>query len=198
MKSKLASTVVLLLLLVACGDDSGGDTAGGSSQGAGMATDSAGSSEDGTAATDSADSADAGSETDGGGARGVVDPQPAGSAIAVVDGQEFAFDLPGGLACQVSEDEFSFSFRIGDNEVVVGGGATQSNGEWFGSVSLDVFADNNVTGYSANIIDNPSAIAIEGNSVSYSGPMEKLVPTGDGSVPQPEDVGNGTISFTCG
>jgi hypothetical protein len=194
MKSRMTLTLVLLLSLTACGDDSGGDTAGRSSDDGTVASDS----DSGTAATDSADSGDAGSDSGSGGSGGVVDPQPPGNAIAVVDGQEFAFDLPGGLACQVSEEEFSFSFRIGDNEVVVGGGATRSNGEWFGSVSLQVFADNNVTDYSANVIDNPSAIAIDGNSVSYSGPMEKRAPTEDGSVPEPEDVGNGTISFTCG
>lgn len=140
------------------------------------------------------------SDDSGGGATNgtVVKVQPPGQAIASVDGLEYSFSSPGGLACAVSDDEFSFSFIIGDNEVVVGGGASISGGQWFGSLTLRIFADNAATEYSAKLIDNPSAIAIDGNSVSYSGPMEKFAPSTDGSLPEPEDVGNGTFSATCG
>jgi hypothetical protein len=41
-----------------------------------------------------------------------------------------------------------------------------------------------------------SGLAFDGDSMSYSGPMEK-VPANDGSLPEPVAVGNGTISVTC-
>ena len=115
----------------------------------------------------------------------------------MVDGLEYTFDTPGGISCTVTDDEFAFSHIIGDNEIVLGGGASISGGQWFGSVTLRVFADNGVTEYSAKIVDNPSGIAVDGNSVSYSGPMEKRAPSNDGSPSEPEDVGNGTFSATC-
>jgi hypothetical protein len=196
MKLRPTLIVVLLFLLAACGgDDSDADASDAESGDA--ATAASDDSESDDSGSDDGGSDDGGSDDSGSGG-GVVDAPPPGTAFAMVDGQEFTFDLPGGLPCEVSEDEFSFSFRIGDNEVVVGGGATRSGGEWFGSMSLQVFADNNVTDYSANIIDNPSAIAVDGQSASYSGPMQKAAPTEDGSPPQLEDVGTGTISFTCG
>lgn len=135
-------------------------------------------------------------EADPGGA--VVDRQEPGTAVASVDGRQFAFEEPGGLACVVSDDEVSFSFRIGDNEAVLGGGASISGGQWFGSITLRVLANNEVTEYAAKLIDNPSALAVDGNSVSYSGPMERFDPTEPGTLPEPVDVGTGTFSATCG
>jgi hypothetical protein len=41
-----------------------------------------------------------------------------------------------------------------------------------------------------------AAFASEGNSRSYSGPMQKTPPN-DGSNPPPVDVGEGTITATC-
>ena len=184
MKPRSTLVLLLILLLAACGGDSGGSASDTDSGDSGTTTSDA----SGSAETDSAN---------GGSGGDVVDAPPAGQAFASVDGQEFTFDLPGGLPCEVSEDEFNFSFRIGDNEVVVGGGATRLNDEWFGSITLSIFADNDVTEYSANVVDNPSAVAVDGASASYSGPMQKIAPTDDGSAREPEDVGNGTISFTC-
>lgn len=134
----------------------------------------------------------------GGQGADVVSPQLPGQGYASVDGLEYSFHTPGGLACEVTDDEFGFSFVIGDNEVNLGGGATMSGGEWFGSLTLRIFADNAATEYSAKLIDNPSAIAVDGQSVSYSGPMERFALNDDGSPAEPEDVGNGTFSATCG
>jgi len=134
----------------------------------------------------------------GGRGGNLVNPQPPNQGYASVEGLEYTFDTPGGLACEVSDDEFSFSFVIGDNEVNFGGGATISGGGWFGSLTLRIFADNAATEYSAKLIDNPSAIAVDGNSVSYSGPMERFAQNDDGSPAELEDVGNGTFSVTCG
>ena len=135
----------------------------------------------------------------GGGSTGdVVNRQPPGQATASVDGQEFTLTAPGGLACSVTDEEWGFSFIIGDNEVTVGGGATASDGGWFGSLSLRVVADDGTTEYVARLIDNPAAIAVDGASVSYSGPMDKYPPAPPGELPQPIDVGDGVISATCG
>lgn len=153
-----------------------------------------GGSSDTSGANQPATNSDTGSDGGGG---AVVDKQAPGHAIASVDGLEYSFELPGGLACKVTDEEFSFSYRIGENEVALGGGATASDGEWFGSMTLQIFADEGGIEYSAMLIENPSAIAIDGNSVSYSGPMEKYSPSNDGSPPVAEDVGDGTFSATC-
>jgi hypothetical protein len=174
MRSAFAASVVALLVLASCG---GGPTNAPASDG--PTTESAG-------------------ESAGGEDGNVVNPQPPNQGYASVDGLEYSFDTPGGLACEVTDDEFGFSFVIGDNEVNLGGGATISEGEWFGSLTLRIFADNAATEYSAKLIDNPSAIAVDGNSVSYSGPMERFAANDDGSPAEPEDVGNGTFSATCG
>jgi hypothetical protein len=127
----------------------------------------------------------------------VVNRQPSGRGYASVDGVEYTFDTPGGQDCRVAADDFGFSYIIGDNEVVFGGGASVSGGQWFGTITLRVFADNNVTTYTALVVDNPDGIAIDGDSVSYSGPMEKTAPNPDGSVGDPVDVGEGVFSSTC-
>ncbi len=41
-----------------------------------------------------------------------------------------------------------------------------------------------------------AAFAFDGNSMSYSGPMQKTPPN-DGSNPPPIAVGEGTITITC-
>jgi len=139
--------------------------------------------------------------TAGGGASSggqVVDRQPPGTGYASVDGQEYTFTTPGGVACKVSDDEFSFSFIQGDNEVTIGGGGSiQANG-WFGSVSMRIISANDSTEYAAQINDNPDAVAVDGSSVSYSGPMVKYLPAPPGELPEPIDVGNGVFSATCG
>jgi hypothetical protein len=139
--------------------------------------------------------------TDGGGTGStgnVVNRQPPGQGAASVDGQEFTFNTPGGLACKVTGEDFAFSFIIGDNEIAMGGGASISGGQWFGNLSLQIYADDGVTEYSAKLIDNPSGIAIDGNSVSYSGPMEKFTPAPPGELPEAVDVGEGVFTATCG
>ncbi len=170
--------VALILTVAACGG--GGDSGGGSDEG---------SVDDGGVSS-------GGNESSGGG--DVVNAPPPGQATASVDGREYSFDTPGGRACEVSNDEFGFSYIIGDNEVNFGGGASIQGGDWFGTLTLRIFEDNVVTEYSAKLIDNPAAIAISGNSVSYSGPMEIRSTMANGSLSDPEDVGNGTFSSTCG
>jgi hypothetical protein len=109
---------------------------------------------------------------------------------------EYRFDTAGGLDCETSAEEFSFSYTIGDNEVVMGGGASISGGQWFGSLTLQLFGEDGVTEYVAQVVDHPEAIAVDGDSVSYSGPMEKLVP--GGAPGESIDVGDGIFSSTCG
>jgi len=176
MRSRFSLLVALMLTIAACG---GGGDSGSSDEG---------SVDDGNVS--SGDDASSGGD--------VVNAPPPGQATASVDGRQYSFDTPGGRACEVSEDEFGFSYIIGDNEVVLGGGAIVSGGQWFGSLTLRNFEDNGVTEYRAKLIDNPSAIAIDANSVSYSGPMEKTSTTANGSLSEPEDVGNGIFSSTCG
>jgi len=131
------------------------------------------------------------------GAADVVDKQEPGKGIAKVDGLEYTFDTPGGLDCAVSADEFSFSFIIGNNEITLGGGASSTSGEWFGSMSLMIFGEDGVTQYSADLLDNPAGIAVDGISVSYSGPMLRYPPAPAGQIAEPEAAGDGVFSATC-
>lgn len=131
----------------------------------------------------------------------VVDAPSPGQATASVDGKDFSFELPGGVACNIANDEFSFSFRIGDNEVTLGGGGFfQGNSEWGGFITIAVGEPEGEQGpvqYLASLADHgASALAFDGNSMSYAGPMQKQPPN-DGSNPLPIDVGDGTISVTC-
>jgi hypothetical protein len=143
----------------------------------------------------------AGDDSSGGGSGdsgAVVNPQPAGQAAASVDGQDLTFNTPGGIACKVSADEFSFSYIIGDNEITMGGGASIQGGQWFGSLSMRMTSDEGTTEYVAKLNDNPGGVAIDGSSVSYSGPMEKFLPAPPGELPEPIEVGDGVFSATCG
>jgi hypothetical protein len=169
--------MVLGLLLVAC--------AGGES-----------GSNDDTGSNGETDGPSATNAPAGGG--NVVNRQPPGQGYASVDGLEYTFDTTGGLDCETSAEEFSFSYVIGDNEVIMGGGASISGGQWFGNLTLQIFGDNEVTEYVALVVDHPEAIAVDGDSVSYSGPMQLSVPPEDGNLMDPIDVGNGTFSSTCG
>ena len=161
----------LLLALAACGGDD------------------AGSSNDGT-------------NGDSGGASGgaVVDPQPPGQATVAVDGQIFTLNQPGALACNVTPEEITFSFRLGDNEVTLGAGASKFDSDWLGNISLVVANPNGEQGpiqYFVNVADNgEQGFAFASPSMSYSGPMQKQ-PANDGSNPPPVDVGSGTVSITC-
>jgi hypothetical protein len=130
---------------------------------------------------------------------GVVDPQPAGQATVSVDGQEYVLDLPGALDCTIEDDTFTYSFRIGDNEVTLGAGANEYDGKWIGNIDLVVANPTGERGpihYIPDLTENSAGLAFDGDSMSYSGPMQKQ-PANDGSQPQPVDVGDGTISVTC-
>lgn len=177
MRRNVGVLAALVLILAACGGAEPAGSDGGN---------------DGAAVAPSDDAGGAAASGD------VVDQQPPGQGIAKVDGLEYSFDTPGGLDCRVAADDFSFSYIIGDNQVTLGGGASISGGQWFGSLSLRIFEDNDVTEYAARLIDNPDGIAVNGNSVSYSSPFEVFAPNPDGGPREPEDVGNGTISATCG
>ena len=117
----------------------------------------------------------------------------------MVDGLEYTLTEPGAVACNIGGDSVSFSFRIGDNEVTLGGGASLSDGAWFGAIELVVAnpeGENGPISYYPDLSTNAEGIALTGSSMSYSGPMLKQ-PAQDGSNPPPVDVGEGTISVTC-
>ena len=139
-----------------------------------------------------------GTNGDAGGS--VANPQPPGQATVSVDGQVFTMTEPGGLACNVGPDEITYSFRLGDNEVTLGAGASKINSEWLGSITLVVANPTGEQGpiqYLVNVADHgEQGFAFDPPSMSYSGPMEKQ-PANDGSNPPPVDVGSGTISITC-
>lgn len=140
-------------------------------------------------------------EDSGGGSGGgvVVQQQAAGTALASVAGQEFTFTMPGGVACSISEDTFTFSYRIGDNEVTLGGGANLYDDGWLGSIDLRVADPGGEPGpiaYYPLLDEHGDGIAIDGDSMSYSGPMLKQ-PANDGSLPEPVDAGDGVVSVTC-
>lgn len=155
------------------------------------------------AACGGGDDGDAGAGSSGGGsgeAAGsgdVVDRQPAGQATASVDGQEFSFDTPGLTDCSVESDTFTFSFVVGDNEVGLAGGANLYEDGWLGDITLRVVEDDGPHQYFPDQAGLDSGIAIDGDAISYSGPMLRRPPN-DGTNPPPEAVGDGTISVTCG
>ncbi len=143
-----------------------------------------------------------GGDGSGDGASGatVVDPPPPGHATVSVDGQEFNFELPGALDCLVGAEAFRFSYRIGDNEVTLGAGANRyEEVGWAGNITMivaDPAGENGPVSYSpAEGAMTDAAFAFEGESMSYSGPMQKRIPSA--SSPPSVDVGEGTISITC-
>ena len=178
--SAVALSILLAATLAACGSSSSGDA------------DNASSGDQPAAQSD--DASGKGSSGD------VVDPQPPGQATASVDGQEYVLDLPGALDCTIEDDTFTYSFRIGDNEVTLGAGANEYDGKWIGNIDLVVANPTGELGpihYIPNLTENgASGLAFDGDSMSYSGPMQKQ-PANDGSQPQRVDVGDGTISVTC-
>lgn len=143
-------------------------------------------------------SGDGGGSDDGGATSGeVVDQQPPGQALVSVDGEEFTFDTPGLADCNVEPDTFTFSYVIGDNEVGLAGGANLYEDGWLGDITLRVVRDNLPYQYFPDQDALDDGIAIDGDSISYSGPM-LMRPPNDGTNPPPESVGDGTISVTCG
>ena len=143
------------------------------------------------------DSADGGDDDGGAASGGVVNVQPAGRAFVSVDGEEFTFDTPGLADCNVEPDTFRFSYVIGDNEVGLAGGANLYEDGWLGDITLRVIRDNLPYQYFPDRDNLDDGIAINGDSISYSGPM-LMRPPNDGTNPPPESVGDGTISVTCG
>ena len=130
----------------------------------------------------------------------VVNVQPPGQAAVMVDGQEFTLTEPGALECSITQDAITISFRIGDNEITLGGGANLSDAGWLGSVDLRVANPEGEQGpisYFPDLAAHGDSIAIDGDSMSYVGPMQKQ-PANDGTNPPAVDVGEGTISATCG
>ena len=153
------------------------------------------------AGSDSADGETAAQESGAGSntAGDVVNKQPPGQAFVAVDGQEFTLTEPGGLDCAVSQDSVTFSFRIGDNEVTLGGGANLYDSGWLGSFDVRVANPSEGDGpvsYFPDLAVNGDGVAIDGDSMSYTGPMQKQPPN-DGSNPPPVPAGDGTISLTC-
>ena len=193
MKRVIVAMVAVVALLGACG----GDDSDESSSTDGVAETGAGSAGDGDASSGNDSSSGDGSTNE------VIDAAPPGQATASVDGLDLTFELPGALACSIADDAITFSYRIGDNDVTLGAGANRVDGGWMGSIALNVADPVNEVGPIAyyptpgsNGILDESLFAIDGSSMSYSGPMLKQ-PANDGSTPPPVDVGTGTISATC-
>jgi len=119
--SAIAATMVAVIALAAA---CGGDDSDEPNSTAGAAEDDSTTDGDSGTATDdpTAPDDDSGSDTSDGNSA-VVDPAAPGQATASVDGLDLTFELPGALACAISDEAITFSYRIGDNEIVLGGGA---------------------------------------------------------------------------
>jgi hypothetical protein len=180
----LTALVTALVGLAACGGDD--DTSAPEP-----------ASDDVAVPDDAADAADA-ADADGGSGT-ITDPQPPGQAYVTVDGAEYTLTEPGALACTLSHESITFSFRVGDNEVTLGAGANQTDGAWFGSIDLVVADPTGEAGpisYFPDLTAHGDRVVVDGVSMAYTGPMRKQ-PANDGSNPPAVDVGDGTISITC-
>lgn len=172
---KLCALVALMLVVGACGGGAG----------------------DGGASGDDAASGDNGSG--GSGDAGLVDEQAPGQATVSVDGKEYALEVSPAVDCNIAEDAITFAFWVGDNSITLGGGANLYEDGWLGSIDLTDYEPEDGDGPVSYFPDTDAlddGIAVDGDSMSYSGPMMKQPPN-DGSNPPPVDVGNGTISVTC-
>lgn len=149
MRRTLILVAAIILVLGACGGD-----------------DAASISTDDTAQGESAEEASVGGV--------MVNPQPPGQAKVMVDGQEFTLTDPGAIACTIEQDAITFSFRIGDNEVTLGGGANLYDDGWLGGIDLRVANPAGEPGpitYSPDLAAHGDGIAVGGESMSSSGPM---------------------------
>ncbi len=179
--------VAIALVALACG--------GGDESAEGPSTD-----ESATADTDDTDTAEDGNETSG---ATIEDAPPSGQATASVDGLDYSFELPGALACSISNEALTYSYRIGDNEVTLGGGVNRVDDGWLGSISLTIANPEGEQGPvayypapgEAGVLDE-SLFVVEGDTAAYVGPMLKQ-PANDGSQPPPVDVGTGTVIASC-
>jgi hypothetical protein len=123
--------------------------------------------------------------------------------MASVDGLDLTFELPGALECSISDESITYSYRIGDNEVTLGGGVNHVDDGWMGSIALNVANPDGEDGPIAyypepgdqGVMDE-SLFVVDGDSAMYQGPMLKQ-PANDGSQPPPVEVGTGTIIATC-
>lgn len=176
--------VVALISLAACGSDDDASDQPATTAGAADAAGDGNNGDDGG---------------DGGGGGDTVNRPAPGQAAVSVDDQEYTLTEPGALACTVTDESITFSFRLGDNAVTLGAGANQTDGEWFGSVVLRVAEPSDEPGpisYFPEFPANSAGVTIDGDSFSYTGPMQKQ-PANDGSTPAPIDVGDGLITVTC-
>lgn len=174
--------IVAGVMLGACGGSSDDDGAGDGSQP--------------TVPTVPTDAGDAGASPAG----RVTDPQPPGQAKVVVDGREFTLTEPGAIGCSITDDSISFSFRTGDNEVTLGGGANLENVGWMGLIELVVAnpdGENGPISYYPDLAASGGGVTVAGSSMSYAGAMLKQ-PAQDGTNPPPVEVGDGLVSVTCG
>lgn len=136
----------------------------------------------------------------GGDDSAISNPQDEGTATVSVDGQEYSLSQSPALDCSVTDDAVTFAFWIGDNSVVLGGGANLYDSGWLGTIALrvsDPQGELGPTAYFPDLATSGDRILIEGATLSYSGPMMKQPPN-DGSNPPPVDAGNGTITLSCG
>ena len=189
MKRFSIAMLVIMALLGACSDDDGDETSSSEA-----ASDGGGASADEGMADD----------TDGGDSSGgeVVGSPPAGQAAVSVDGQDITFEevLAGG--CSISDDAISYGFAAADGVTTLGAGLNNMEGEWVGSIAVDVPNPDGegVIGYYPAPVEGASlaegSVAVDGSSMSYSGPM-LMQPPNDGSNPPPVDIGEGTISASC-
>lgn len=190
-RQRLMMTAAMALAVVACG---GGDDSADS--GTTGAEEIGGAQNDGS--TENAD--DAAAETgDAATDAGVVDAAPPGQAAVSVDGLELGFTEPGGVGCSIEDDSFSFSFRIGDNEITLGAGVIRAEDEWMGAIEMvvaDPDGEDGPVAYFPDLAGDGASVVVEGSSMSLVAPFMKQPPQ-DGSNPAPVDVGEGTISVTC-
>lgn len=176
MRRSAATVVALLIVLAACGGDDSGNIEG---------TADSGGSEGGESASSS-----------GG---GIVDEQPAGQAFASVEGQEFTLEVSPALECVIEGERITYAFWVGDNSIVMGGGANLYEDGWLGNIDLRIADPEGEPGpvtYYPDLQTDGDRISIDGSSMSYSGPMLKQPPN-DGTNPPPVDAGEGTFSVTC-
>jgi hypothetical protein len=147
------------------------------------------------AATGSGETGDPTEDADTGGA----DVAAAGTARVVVEGYDITLDEQGALSCSITEESVTFSFRQGDNEITLGGGANRMDSGWLGSIDFRVADPEDEPGpvtYFPDLQANGSGLTVAGQSATYSGPLLKQPPN-DGSNPEPVDAGDGTITATC-
>ena len=177
---KTALLAVIVLAFTACGGDDDSDGAGSAG------TTQAPSGTTGTTAPADATDAENGSGSD------VVDRQPAGRASVSVDGEQYTLDTVGPIGCEIGDGEFNVGFLFGDNEVSFIAGGNSSGSGWRGRIDINIQSADGITNYFADLSGGGS-VAVDGASMSYSGPWQVFRPGSAEAVP----AGDGTLSATC-